>query len=127
MPTRIYQRIWCKKCNEFELHSRKGDDLICESCGTTYTDVYLKDIPEEHLIEQRKRYTESQSNRFNDIYMQIFKSPEQRQMEQFAEMFSEPGSDVEVIESDAGQKSIDDTKREEARKKNRGYFAGYAQ
>lgn len=117
MPTRVYQRIWCKKCNEFQLHRRKDDSLVCETCDTVYTDVYLKDIPKEHLIEQRKRYTESQTNRFNDVYMGLFKSSEQRQMEQLAHMFSEPGDDVEIIESDAGQKSIDDAKREKARKK----------
>lgn len=118
MPTRIYRRIWCKTCQDFTLHTSDGNDgSKCRECDTVYTDVYLKDIPKDKLEAQRKRYTESQGN-VVDKYLGLFtETPEQRRIKEIAHMFSEPGSDVEIIESDAGQKKIDDRKRKERAKR----------
>ena len=117
MPTREYKRIWCKTCNEFELHSRKSykdedKDLICRECGTIYTDVFLKDIPEEKIIEQRKRYKESERKSMEKFLSgsYLFGNP-------LTDLFKEPGYDTHITESDAGQRAIDEAKAEERRAK----------
>ena len=98
MPTIKYYRWWCKTCNKFELHKfNSNDELICK-CGTEYTEVYLNEIPNELLIEQRKRFVDSKSGFLNNI---LIKDASQN-------MFREVGSDVTIIECDAGQSSIED-------------------
>ena len=118
MPTRTLRRIWCKTCNEFELHEGdfKTKELLCKECGTAYSDVYLKDIPKEKVLEQRKRYKDYQRKRDTDLFSYILKP-----RNPWADMFSEPGSDVEIIESDAGQKKLDDKEREKARQRMEEY------
>lgn len=93
MPTITYYRQWCKTCNDFELHFNRK----CKACDTEYSDVYLKDIPEEKLTEQRKRYKESKRLGFKRIMEYSLSG---------FNTFSEPIK--QIIESDAGQKRIDE-------------------
>lgn len=106
-----FKRIWCKTCNNFELHKQKYpnfDDWICKECGTKYTSIKLSEIPENKLKEQRKRYNDTKKNMISDVFLEVLKSPEQRTIEDLKHMFSPPGSDIEIIESDAGQRYIDE-------------------
>lgn len=47
MFTKTLRRIWCKTCNEFELHEQNDSKSICTECGTDLLDVpignYLDD------------------------------------------------------------------------------------
>jgi len=74
MPTRTYKRLWCKTCNEFELHEPTTlfeKELHCIECSTAYTEVYLSEIPEEKLIAQRKRYTEHEKRGMTNVYQML--------------------------------------------------------
>jgi len=104
MPTRVLQRIWCKSCNDFTLHSKGFEDKItrCNDCKTEYTEVYLKDIPRDKILEQRERYKAYKANKgIVSKYLSMFQSSNP-----FKEKF-----ETEIIESDAGQKSIDEERR----------------
>ena len=109
MPTRIIKRVWCKKCNEFELHQQaypNPDDWFCQVCETAYTSVKLKDIPKEKIIKQRERYIESQHKDMGKFMFGMMTGTFRNR-----DMFAEPGSDVRIIESDAGQIQIDKRKK----------------
>lgn len=110
MPTRKLHRFWCSKCKEFTLHKTWGDKS-CTECGTV-TDTYnISDVPEEKLLEQRKRYSASQPGLHT--YLDFLRP--KSQLEQLAEMFAEDER-TEIIETDAGQKEIDERRAKERAK-----------
>lgn len=111
-----YRRIWCKTCNEFELHTQNDDKSICNECGTEYTDVFLKDIPTDKLEEQRERWKESQRKHMDET-MKMIMNPGYNRMKELIHMFSEPKQKIEISESDAGQEEIDKMEREEFQRK----------
>lgn len=118
MPTKTYYRKWCKKCNAFELHSTKWNEgsnstFQCVVCDTEYSNILLKDIPEDKLIEQRKRY--SDAKRLTDEkYLNMFLQGGYGGLggNPLEDLFRED-IEPEIRESDAGQKHIDDEKRKE--------------
>jgi len=118
MPKITYYRIWCKTCNNFTLHHNN----ICKECNTKYSDVYLKDIPPELLEEQRIRYKNKKFNIF-DVYLNIINP--------FSSFMTDVESNYEIIESDAGQKIIDEEtnklykERKEQLRKDREWTAQY--
>lgn len=115
MTKRTLHRIWCKKCNEFELHDTndfKSKELFCSTCGTEYSDVYLRDIPEEKLLEQRKRYTKSLSAGFVDLYSSFISG---YGISDLMGSFESVDGSISIKESDAGQKEIDNLKKERLR------------
>ena len=126
MPTTIYHRLWCKTCKGWTLHSKgfKPDATNdCRDCGTTHESTLLGDIPKEKLIEQRERYKEMNRNQMDSLLFGMpFGLGTSVMMDMF---FSEPGSDIKIIESDAGQKVIDKAEKKrrdeiyEQRKKER--------
>jgi hypothetical protein len=116
MPIREYKRLWCKKCNDWELFEQQypnPKELFCNECETVYANILLSEIPEEKLIEQRERYNEKQKESYTKLFGDFMSSPEQRNIKELAHMFSPPGSDweTEIIESDAGQHTINEAKR----------------
>ena len=124
MPIRELKRIWCKKCQKFELHQQyypNWDDWFCQVCETAYTPIELREIPKEEIIKQRQRYKEWKKNEFEEV-LGLMSGLGRRNT--LLDMFSEPGSDVKIRESDAGQKKLDeiskkirDKKYEEQRQK----------
>ncbi len=109
-PRITKHRIWCKTCNEFTLHSRKellNDKfpLVCESCQTSYSDIKLSEIPDEKIIEQRNRFKESRRNDINNMFGSYLSLG-------LLQTFSDSGYEAEIIESDAGQRDIDNEKRQ---------------
>ena len=112
-PRITKHRIWCKTCNEFELHSKPdiySKKLICDKCETEYSEIKLRDIPEEKLIEQRERYREQQGNAMNNLFGSYLSIG-------LLQAFSETDYSPEIEESDAGQNEIDEYKRELAAEK----------
>ena len=109
MPTITYYRMWCKTCNDFTLHFH---DDACKICKTAYSDVYLRDIPKDKIIEQRQRYKASKQRSFSRM-MGAY-------MTMGANVFA-TDPNVTIVESDAGQKSIDEEikKEREAEKKKK--------
>ena len=110
MPTQTYYRIWCKTCNDFTLPHRSHKNMLedkpveaqCNDCKTEYTDIFLSEIPEAKLVEQRKRYTEKKRKEMEDLFSFKFLSDMTRSP------FDEDWPKPEIVESDAGQKSIDE-------------------
>jgi uncharacterized protein YecA (UPF0149 family) len=119
MPTLEYYRIWCKKCKDWELHKQKYPDWkewFCKECDTKHESVLLSEIPKDKILEQRERYNQKEKENTNKFFGEFMMSPEQRRVKEIVHMFSEPGSDIEIIESDAGQKEIDKKIREKRAK-----------
>lgn len=103
MLTSILKRIWCKTCNEFELHDTKkvfAKEWFCNECDTEYTDVLLSKIPKKKLIEQRKRYKIQQTNEMNSIFNSY--------MMFGLNSFNDIGFESSIKESDAGQRKVDE-------------------
>lgn len=125
MPTREYKRLWCKTCNDWELFEQQypnPKEWFCRKCESVHEKTLLSEIPEEKLIEQRKRYVEWNHRAMGKFMGEFMMSQEERNLREFVHMFSPPGSDweTEIIESDAGQHAIDDEekrKRDEKRQK----------
>ena len=117
MPTQTYNRIWCKTCEEFELHSQPiNGEFTCHLCETVYSDIKLKDIPKDKLIEQRKRYSKAESEKNLKFYNSFLKggyggmggNP-------LDDLFRDDWPNAEIQESDAGQRLIDEKKLEKER------------
>lgn len=102
MPTRTFRRIWCKTCNEFRLHNINlgDDDYNCCECKTVYTDIKINDIPKDKANAQRERYKESKKKQYRTIFGSYLNLG-------LETMFSNDWGD-RIIESDCGQKTIDD-------------------
>jgi hypothetical protein len=116
MPIKEYKRLWCKKCNDWELFEQQypnPSEWFCKECENAYEEILLSEIPEEKLEEQRKRYIKGNRSPFDRFTEEIFMSAEERNVRELVHMFSPPGSDweTEIIESDAGQRAIDQEKR----------------
>jgi len=104
MPTRSYYRIWCKECNDFTLHERtsfEDETIVCRTCDTNYSEILLSEIPEEKIVEQRKRYRDKKSMSASRLIQNIL-----------SDAMSQTSSDT-ISESDAGQKAIDDQNAED--------------
>lgn len=114
MPTVQYRRIWCKTCGEFTLHRVPYDfdnekhALKCKECDTEYSSIRICDIPQEKVWEQRERYKAKNRERLTSMFKEFTKTSDERLVEDLLHMFSSPGSDIEISESDAGQKDIDE-------------------
>ena len=108
MPTKTYNRTWCKICNDWTLHRMNDEkEQVCNDCNTVFTTIKLIDIPEDKLKKQRKRYIES-TNPVNRIMSMLYDSSPSVQM---AKMFQSPGSDIIITEEDAGQEKIGEQNR----------------
>ena len=120
---KIYYRQWCKSCEDYTIHDRiyrddtqKGghadryipwtidneEDYItvCE-CGCQFTPVKLNDIPEEKILEQRKRFSAQRSKEFKDVLSYYGGD---NMLKSLMSSFSAPGFTKKIFESDAGLK-----------------------
>lgn len=105
MPTIVRKRAWCSTCNDWKLftdHKPNDEDWFCMTCENPHVSVKLSEIPKDKLLEQRERY-KKRNREFFHKYLS-FANPYQ----EIFDMLKEPGSDVEIIEADAGQKYIDE-------------------
>jgi hypothetical protein len=117
-------RLWCKLCNNFTLHERIYKDefkhdrfelcyfpqektftSLCD-CNSNYSTVSIMDIPNEKVIQQRKRFKEQRSEYFRDM-MNIYGS-----LSSSTGLFSPPEIGYKVIESDAGLEHEEKLERE---------------
>lgn len=124
---KYYYRHWCTKCNEWTIFEEKGgfreDKVItCKTCGLEHQKVKLSEIPEEKLKEQRDRWKLQQRRDTNDIYLKFVTGGFNRNP--LMDMLTETPTEFEerIVEADAGQKSIDEAKRErEAKERQKKY------
>jgi len=110
MPTITYHRFWCKHCNDWTLFHRASfsdTTMNCNVCNYPQERVMSSDIPREKILEQRKRYKESETKSlFSSGLIGAFFNPRPDNL--FSEKYPEP----EIVEHDAGQKAIDKEGRE---------------
>jgi hypothetical protein len=113
MPTAIPQkRTWCKTCNDFQIHKTtitgetdKFSKVNCTVCDSEYVPYSLSEVPDDKLVEQRKRYKAKRSSDFRKMmgmYMEMSRSN--------GPMGSYEGNEAQ--EDDAGQEDIDKLQRE---------------
>lgn len=107
MPTRSYIRFWCSKCQEFTIQN-VGEEGACTICGTITKTYKLSEVSEEKLIAQRERYN---NKRKSYILKQL--STYVKPSSASYNFFDEVGSNVDIVEDDAGQKDIDEINRKE--------------
>lgn len=124
-PVIKYKRIWCKKCNEFQLHREKlveGQDHkehACKTCGTIYSEIYLDEIPKEKVLVQRERYSawvKTRNQKFYQSFLMGGLGVNSFGLNPLTDSFREDWDELEIIESDAGQRKIDEVEEEEKRK-----------
>lgn len=146
MPTQYLYRSWCVPCGDWTLfyHQIGEDTAKCKVCSTAHEAIKLKDIPEEKLKEQRERYKiykkEKDAERISSLLGGSFLFSGRGtigggMMDQLDEMMSEDFPEPIIVESDAGQKKLDEiedhkrkvelynqqVKREEERKEAQKY------
>lgn len=117
MPTITYHRHWCTACKDWKLFRKEDSVWVCKTCGKPHEEVVLNTIPEDKLEEQRERYKTYRREHFGINAYLNFLNPMHWQMQEIKHMMSEPGSDIEIIEADAGQKYIDEEIEKERRKR----------
>lgn len=122
MPTITYKRIWCKTCDNFELHhiglatTETPKEYTCKECKTVYTDIKLGEIPFDKIQEQRKRYIAKKKNPIEEFLSSAYMRPERNILHDIMSGNDGWGVDKhDIIESDAGQKYLDDIAAEERR------------
>lgn len=108
-PVNNQYRTWCKTCKEWMVHQRKEDDLLCLECGTKFTEILLSKIPTEQIQEQRIRWKHQQRTDSESLFPYIMSGYMLGGVGD--DMFNENWNEPKVIESDAGQKVINEKER----------------
>lgn len=117
MPTKQQLiRFWCSKCQEFTVH--QGDS--CLTCGTVTNEYLLSDVPIEKLEAQRERYKRmKQRNSPLNAYLNILGCGSILHGNGIPDSFNksvEEANQENIIETDAGQKTIDKKRTERLEK-----------
>ena len=103
MPKPKY-RTYCKTCKDFTVHN---SDYICETCETKFTSYFPNEISSDLVEQQRKRYTKQKLDDTLGLYGAFMQGNGIQAMLDIEK--------VKIVECDAGQKEIDN-KRKEQRK-----------
>lgn len=105
MPTpRPKHRTYCKTCKNFTIHT---SDYICQTCDTKFTTYNTSEVDGNLVEQQRKRYNEKRSQKVGNLYKAFMMGVG---IEAIMDTSWKP---AEVIECDAGQKEIDNGKKEQ--------------
>jgi hypothetical protein len=104
---KIYKyRNWCTTCQDWVLYNSR-ELSQCSRCGNPHQKVTLNNIPDNKIIEQRKRWSINQNNFFNTYLNFGNRNP-------LFDLFNDDwDTDYEIIEHDAGQRKINKQKQEE--------------
>lgn len=119
MPTpRDKHRTYCKTCANFTIHTT---DYVCQNCNTEYTPYFPSQVNSDLVSLQRQRYKKQRQEEIGGLYGAFIRG---NGLNALMCDFETAG----VIECDAGQKEIDNNRkeqREEARKKGREILNDY--
>lgn len=103
MPTpRPKHRTYCKTCKDFTIHT---EDLICQTCNTEFTSYSPSEVDNNLVEQQRERYQKQQAKDVLGLYGAFM------QGNGIEAIMSEPK--VKIIECSAGQKEIDNRRKEQ--------------
>jgi hypothetical protein len=122
MPTPIpSRRTWCTSCQDFKIFKTRinGNDAEkfssthCTTCENEYVPYSLSEVPEEKILEQRKRYAEYKKIEFTNMlnYYQNMGASDSKYL--LGPNGIQPHTNIQ--EDDAGQDAI--WKAERARQK----------
>ena len=113
MPTpRPKHRTYCKTCQDFTIHTA---DYVCQTCDTEFTSYFPSEVDEVLVEQQRKRYIESKKKKLGGLYKSFMLGVG------IEAMLDTSWKPSEIIECDAGQKEIDNRKKEQrAESKRKG-------
>ena len=107
MPTpRPKHRTYCKTCKDFTVHT---SDYICRTCGTEFTSYFPSEVDSILVEQQRKRYSKQQKEDLLGLYGAFIQGSGIQAMLETSNEF-ERGR---IIECDAGQKEIDNQRKEQ--------------
>ena len=103
MPTpRPLHRTYCKTCQDFTIHTA---DYVCQTCNTEFTSYFPSKVDSSLIEQQRKRYKVAKINSMGSLYGAFM------QGKGIEVIMSEPKQ--QIIECDAGQKEINNRKKEQ--------------
>ena len=97
------------------MHSVKEEGLLCDTCGAKGGEYKISEVAPEAIEEQRERYNQQKRTKLVAVLGHVLSGSFSPQTES-------------IIESDAGQKSIDEqksAKREEAKRTGKELLADY--
>jgi len=103
MPTsNPKHRTYCKTCNDFTIHN---SEYICQTCDTKFTSYFSHEVDRDLIEQQRKRYSKQKQDDILGIYGAFMQG---NGIDALMQDFEKP----KIIECDAGQKEIDNNKKE---------------
>jgi len=103
MPTpRPKHRTYCKTCQDFRIHT---SDYVCETCDTEFTPYFTSEIDSDLIEQQRDRYKAQRTREIGGLYGAFTKGYGIQAMMELEHL--------RVMECDAGQKEIDNKRKEQ--------------
>lgn len=120
MPTpRAKHRTYCKTCKDFTIHTA---DLICQTCSTESTSYFPSEVDSNLIEQQRNRYNNQKLQNLGGLYGAFLGGYGIHALMELDNLSER------IIECDAGQKEIDNRKkeqREEAKRKGQEILDDY--
>lgn len=99
-------RTYCKSCKDFTIHSwETKNDLSCNICGTVETGYKISEVDYELIKIQRERYKKSRQQKLGGIYGAFLSGVGLQAMMELEKVI--------VVECDAGQKEIDEQRKQQ--------------
>lgn len=105
MPTpRPKHRTYCKTCQDFTIHTA---DYVCQTCNAEFTSYFPSEVDISLVEQQRKRYNDKKTQQMRGLYKAFMMGVG------IESMLDTSWKPTEIIEDGAGQKEIDNRKKEQ--------------
>ena len=105
MPTpKPKRRTYCKTCKDFTIHTA---DYVCETCNTEFTSYFPSEVDSNLIEQQRQRFNAQENRKMGGLYIAFAMGFG------LEAMVNTNWKPAEIIECDAGQKEIDNRKKEQ--------------
>jgi uncharacterized protein YchJ len=103
MPTpQPLHRTYCKTCQDFTIHT---SDYNCKSCSTKFSSYFPSEVDSNLVKQQRERYSKQKQENILGLYGAFIQGNGTQ------DIFNDPKQ--KIIECDAGQKEINNRKKEQ--------------
>ena len=105
MPTpRAKHRTYCKTCKDFTIHTA---DYICQTCDTEFTSYFPSEVDSVLVEQQKQRFNAQRNQNMGSLYKAFAIGTG------LEAMVNTDWKPTQVIECDAGQKEINNRKKEQ--------------
>lgn len=108
-------RAWCQTCADYVLYTinpRETKEVVCDICTKEHIITPLEQIPRMKILEQRERYKEAKRRHMEEI----LKLPYRGMLMEMSMFSPWPTPKVNITESDAGQKALDEKAKRDRQK-----------